>query len=83
LLSAVLGQLCGEMQLAHSLVCAPHELRRLVRSVVDGQSLPATSVLLNGWRGRHIRPLLEAVLRGETKLRVAQKGTTWSLELLP
>lgn len=81
LLSAVLSQLCGEMQVATSLVCATHDLRRLVRSAVDGQALPESSILQNGWRGTHIRPLLEAVLRGETKLRVAQLQQDWPLEL--
>jgi ribonuclease D len=82
LLSAVLSQLCGEMNLAANLVCATHDLRRLVRSAVDGQSLPESSILQNGWRGTHIRPALDAVLRGETKLRVAQLQNDWPLELL-
>src|SRR5262249_9487552 len=82
LLSAVLSQLCGEMNLAANLVCATHDLRRLVRSAVDGQQLPESSILQNGWRGTHIRPVLDAVLRGETKLRVTQLQKDWPLELL-
>jgi ribonuclease D len=82
LLSAVLANLCGQMQLAQSLVCGVSDLRGLVRSVMEDEPLPESSLLGNGWRGEHIRPALEAVLRGERKLRVARMHDESPLELI-
>jgi len=70
LLSALLGQLCQEMQLAQNLVCTSSDLRVLVRQHALGKP-PGETVLTHGWRGEHIRPRLEAVLAGEHAVRVS------------
>jgi ribonuclease D len=83
LLTAVLGHLCAEMKLASSLVCANRDLRLLIRSHLSGAPVAASSVLNEGWRREHVRPHLEAILRGERLLRVAQPGSETPFEIKP
>src|SRR5207249_2149321 len=58
ILGAVLGDFCTRNQLAANLVASGHEIKLLVRSRLQGTSLPATALLRQGWRGRHVLPEL-------------------------
>jgi ribonuclease D len=82
LLSAVLGHLCSEMELATSLVCATRDLKLLVRSYLEGSPEGIVSLLNEGWRRDHVRPHLDAVLRGERVIRVRRLDRQNPLELL-
>jgi ribonuclease D len=83
LLQAVLNHLCHARQLAPNLVCSSQDLRLLARTAVGGEAPNGVSILNTGWRREHIRPLLEAVLRGEVSLRVARPAAEAPLELSP
>jgi ribonuclease D len=82
-LSAVLGHWCEEMRLAPGIVSSTQELRRLARAHVDGGAPQGTSSLDDGWRRESIRPLLEAILRGEQALRVVRPHAEAPFEFLP
>lgn len=82
LLSAVLGHLCTEMRLATSLVCTTRDLKLLVRSFLNGPNEGAASLLNEGWRREHVRPHLEAVVRGERAIRVHRLEALAPFELL-
>ncbi len=82
LLSAVLGQWSREVGVAASLAATVADLRQLVRSYVYADQPPPPSRLDAGWRFRHLRPLLEGVLRGERLLRVARPAEAMPFELV-
>jgi ribonuclease D len=69
-LNACLGDWCARMQLAPNLVASNSDLRALVRSRLTGET-PDDTLLLGGWRGRHVLPELEAILDGRRWLRIA------------
>jgi ribonuclease D len=81
LLTAVLGHLCSEMGVSASLVCANRDLRLLIRGHLTGAPATGNSLLNEGWRRQHVRPHLEAVLRGERTLRVAKPGSESPFEI--
>jgi ribonuclease D len=81
LLSALLGHLCNDMKLAGNLVATNQDIKRLVRAHLEGGNLPADSVLATGWRSREILPRLQALLRGQLVMRVANPGSTAPLHL--
>jgi ribonuclease D len=70
-LTAVLGDFCAKNQLAASLVGSSQDVKLLVRSRLQGEALPATSLLCQGWRSRHVLPQALAVLEGRRTVRVA------------
>lgn len=83
LLAAVHGQLCMEMRLAPNLVCTAQDLRWLVRVSTNKPPAGEPSLLNEGWRREHIRPALEAVLRGEKLVKVARLRGDTPFEFLP
>jgi ribonuclease D len=78
-LQVVLGHVALQMKLSPSLVCTVSDLRTVVKAALH-DSAPGTSLLDVGWRGKHIRPLLESVLNGEYALRVGKLETSVPLE---
>jgi ribonuclease D len=70
-LSAVLSDFCARNQLAASLVANSQDVKLLIRSRLQGEDLPATSLLCQGWRSRHVLPQALAVLEGRRTVRVA------------
>jgi ribonuclease D len=78
-LQVILGHLALQMKLSPSLVCTVSDLRTVVKSALQ-ESAPGTSLLDIGWRAKHIRPLLDAVLNGEYALRVGKLETSVPLE---
>jgi len=70
-LNAALGDFCIRNQLAPNLVASSQDVKLLVRARTSGQSLPATSLLTQGWRARHVLPELLAILDGRRSLRIA------------
>jgi ribonuclease D len=70
-LQAVLGDLCVRLQVAPNLVANSLDIKLLVRGRLQGNPLPAESLLTQGWRARHILPALTAILDGRQSLRVA------------
>jgi ribonuclease D len=69
-LGAVLGDFCARNHLAANLVASGQDVKVLVRAHVQGGGPPTESLLVQGWRGRHILPELEAVLEGRRSVRV-------------
>lgn len=69
-LSAVLGDLCGQLKLAQSLVASANEVKSLVRARLSGAALPSGR-LTQGWRAKHILPELLAILDGQRVVRIA------------
>ena len=69
-LMAVLGDVCARRNLAPNLVASTNDVKLLLRARLAGQSLPAESLLMAGWRSIHILPDLLAVLDGRRLLRV-------------
>jgi ribonuclease D len=81
LLNVVLADFCGRNRLAPNLVSSGADLKALVRSQVEGTDLPDVP-LVRGWRGQYILPELQAVLSGETAVRVANPKALDPLELV-
>jgi ribonuclease D len=69
--SAVLGDFCVRQRLAPNLVATNQDVKLLVRSRLQGDPLPAESLLTQGWRAQYVLPELLAVLDGRRRLRVA------------
>jgi hypothetical protein len=78
-LQVVLGHLALQMKLSPSLICTVADLRAIVKAALH-DSAPGASLLDVGWRAKHIRPLLDAVLNGEYALRVGRPDTSVPLE---
>jgi ribonuclease D len=70
-LIAVLGDLAAREHLAPNLVASSTDVKLLVRSRLQQASLPAESVLTQGWRAEHVLPVLLDVLDGRRSVRVA------------
>jgi ribonuclease D len=70
ILAAVLGDLCARNQLAANLVATSHDVRLLVRSRLQGETLPANCPLGQGWRSHHVLPEMLAVLEGHRVVRI-------------
>jgi ribonuclease D len=70
LLALALGNVCAELDIAHSLVGTNKDLTELVRAVRGGES-EETPRLLSGWRGEICGELLKKVLEGRVRFRVA------------
>ncbi len=83
LLQAVVAHLSGKLRIAPGLICASQDLRLLARRTVLGDTPEGPSVLNQGWRREHIRPVLDMVLRGERSLRVARPQGDAPLDFLP
>ncbi len=71
-LQVVMGHVSLHMKLSSSLICTMSDLRYVIKRAL-GDRIPAQTSLLNeGWRAKHIRPMLEAVLKGDYALRVGK-----------
>ena len=83
LLNVVLSEWCARAQLAPNLVATSQDLKILVRArQPDGR--PATdSSLTAGWRAEHVRPYLEAVLDGESVIRVTDPRSPTPIAVYP
>ena len=73
-MTAVLGDFCARNRLATSLVATSQEIKSLVRTRLQGGTLPAESLLMQGWRTVHVLPELLAMLEGRRTLRIADVG---------
>jgi ribonuclease D len=71
IVAAVLGDVCARERLAPNLVATGQDVKLLVRSRLQGDPLPAESLLTQGWRAQHVLPALLAVLEGRRRVRVA------------
>jgi len=71
-LQVVMGHVSLQMKLSSSLVCTMSDLRYVIKRAMGEKLASQTSLLNEGWRSRHIRPLLDAVLKGEYALRVGK-----------
>lgn len=89
ILSAVLGDFCARNELAPGLVANNQDLRALVRAKADGKPLGAVgnragapaSLLCEGWRSRHVLPVLTEMLDGKRRLRITDVSAPAPLEL--
>jgi hypothetical protein len=70
-LTAVLGDFSARHQLAPNLVANAQDVKLLVRARLQGDSLPAQSLLTQGWRNDHVLPHLLAVLDGRRSLQIS------------
>src|SRR5439155_4930416 len=69
-LLAVLGDLCSRWALTPGLVTTNADVKLLVRARWQGKPPPAESTLAHGWRGRHVLPVVQAILEGRQGVRV-------------
>jgi ribonuclease D len=83
LLQAVVAHLAQQMRLAPSMMATVNDLKGLVRRVLDKSQRPSDSLLDQGWRKVHLRPLLEGVLQGDSMIRVTHPGAQAPLEFVP
>lgn len=79
-LQVVMGHLSLQMRLSPSLICTVADMRHLVKRALDEKTVKDGSLLNEGWRKKHIRPLLESVLKGEYALRVGNLDASAPLE---
>jgi ribonuclease D len=70
ILIAVLNDLSVRERLAANLVASNTDIRTIVRARMAKQPLPEDSLLMRGWRARHILPRLLAVLEGRRAVRI-------------
>jgi ribonuclease D len=71
LLTAVLADLCARWALIPGLVATNADIKRVVRAHYDqNPNLLRESSLGEGWRARHILPVLDAVLQGRQSVRI-------------
>lgn len=80
LLQAIVAHLAQQMRLAPGLMATVNDLKGLIRRVLDKADRPTDSLLDQGWRQQHLRPILEGILRGETLLRITHPGSATPLE---
>lgn len=71
-LQVVMGHVSLQMKLSASLICTMSDLRYLIKRALGDRVSSQASLLNEGWRSKHIRPLLEAVLKGDYALRVGK-----------
>lgn len=83
LLNVVLAEWCGRMELAPNVVATSADLKSLVRARQPDGRPPNDSALTSGWRAVHVRPYLEAVLDGESVIRVIDPGSHSPLAVYP
>jgi ribonuclease D len=71
IIGAVLGDWCARNSITSTLVATSSDVKLLVRAHLQGQPVPAESMLAHGWRREHVLPQLEAVLQGRRAVRLA------------
>jgi ribonuclease D len=81
LLGVVLTDWCTHNRLASNLVASGSDLKALVRSRVYGDPLP-TVPLTRGWRAEAVLPNLNAILNGQTMIRVANPSAVAPLDYI-
>jgi ribonuclease D len=79
-LQVVVGHLSLHMKISPSLLCTVSDLRHVVKTMLEEGEPRGRSLLNEGWRRKHIRPLLDAVLKGEYALRVGKVEASAPLE---
>ncbi|HMO35505.1 MAG TPA: hypothetical protein PKA06_05630, partial [Gemmatales bacterium] len=79
-LQVVLGNLALQMKLSMSLICTTSDLRYVIKRAMGETS--GNSLLNEGWRARHIRPQLEAVLQGQYAVRVGKLHSLSPLKIV-
>jgi ribonuclease D len=83
LLNVVLAEWCARKQLAPNLVATSQDLKEIVRARQPGSQRAVDSSLTNGWRAKHVRPYLEAVLEGESVIRVTDPRSPTPITVYP
>jgi ribonuclease D len=79
-LQVAVGHLALQMRLAPSMICTVADLRQLIKSAMEKKPPQRPWLLDEGWRKKHIRPLLEGILHGEFALRVGNLDAPAPLE---
>jgi hypothetical protein len=79
-LQVVLGHLALQMKLSLSLVCTVSDIRNVIRQAMGEKTGP--SLMNEGWRLRHVRPQLDAILKGHYALRVGKLQANAPLQLI-
>jgi hypothetical protein len=79
-LQVAVGHLSLQMKISPSLICTVADLRLLIKAALDEDSTRGTSLLDEGWRKQHIRPILEGILRGDYALRIGNMDALAPLE---
>ncbi len=82
LLSAVLNDFCVREKLAVGLTFTMSDLRELVRAKMQNENVPATNLLMTGWRRDFVLPVILDVLEGRRRVRIAnvQADSPFALE---
>lgn len=79
-LQVVLGHLALQMKLSLSLVCTMSDIRSVIRQAMGERTGP--TLMNEGWRLKHIRPQLDAILKGQFALRVGKLQANAPLQLI-
>jgi ribonuclease D len=79
-LQVVLGNLSLQMKLSMSLVCTLSDLRYVIKKAMGESN--GHSLLNEGWRAKHIRPQLDAVLNGQYAVRVGKLRSAAPLKIV-
>jgi ribonuclease D len=79
-LQVIVGHLSLQMKISPGLICTVADLRAVVKTILDAKAARGRSLLNEGWRKKHIRPLLEGVLTGGYSLRVGNVHSLAPLE---
>lgn len=75
-LQVVMGHVALQMKLSSSLICTTSDLRYVIKRALGERVNSHSSLLNEGWRAQHIRPLLEAVLQGEYAIQVGKLSSS-------
>lgn len=79
-LQVVVGHLSLQMKISPGLICTVSDLRQVVKATLEKKAGRGHSLLNEGWRKKHVRPLLEGVLTGQYALRVGNAQSLAPLE---
>lgn len=71
ILNAFLADFAARNQLSPSIIASSQDMRQLIRSRLQGESLPDGSIWLGGWRAAHVLPEVLAILEGRRSIRIA------------
>ncbi len=71
LLGAILNDFCAREKLALGLTATVSDLKELVRTKMRKEGVPATNLLMVGWRKDFVLPMLLEVLEGKRRVRIA------------
>ena len=82
LLAAIVNDFCAREKLAVGLTATVSDLKELVRAQMQKEPVPASNLLMTGWRKDFVLPILLEVLEGKRSVRIGdlQSESPFALE---